>query len=579
MTTKMTWEKLLSEQRPNPSENSKFDIDNPFEEDYYTIINSSYFRRLKDKTQIFTMDNNDSIRNRLTHSLEVSSIGEIIGIKLSKKLLNSEYKDEVVGCDIEKNLPMILRCAGLLHDIGNPPFGHQGEEYIRSFFRNNFKREDKADSKEDKVDSNIFYKIKDEQLRADLENFEGNAQGLRIATKLGKSFFDGHKSHYGLNLTCAVLSCIIKYPISSLEKHKQQEDERKAGKKEDEIKYGKIGFYFTEQRIVNKVIAKNVGTFDTENNKILKNPIMFLLEAADDIAYATADFEDGVRKDKIDKYRLNNKELNAEIEKLNSPENENELEYSMDLTEVVQAHMQKIRKDAIDKVVDKFFDNYEKIMTGEYEDELVPDDIKNLKNICETFYHDRDLKNNAILDSEKRIHGILKYLIEVLRTDKLTLSQFVIKMELKQYIDKVKSVDKYELEWDNDKKKIDWKEKQAYCDYLVVTDFVSGMTDGYVEKFWNKLYDIERKEAREYISLLPERIEKVNSKYKARKMYEELRILSQVLCEDDDYDRENTSSNDIISNYSKNQILIKISTNEHIKAKLSKRKKTNWSLK
>ena len=105
------------------------------------------------------------------------------------------------------------------------------------------------------------------------------------------------------------------------------------------------------------------------------------------------------------------------------------------------------------------------------------------------------------------------------------------------------------------------------------------MTDGYVEKFWNKLYDIERKEAREYISLLPERIEKVNSKYKARKMYEELRILSQVLCEDDDYDRENTSSNDIISNYSKNQILIKISTNEHIKAKLSKRKKTNWSLK
>lgn len=543
MTTKMTWEKLLSEKRPNQcfskkedTEVSKFGINNPFEEDYYTIINNSYFRRLKDKTQIFTRDSNDSVRNRLTHSLEVSSIGEIIGIKLSERLKNSVYKDDIKDCEIEKKLPLILKCAGLLHDIGNPPFGHAGEEYIRKFFEEIFivKKSEEQTKTEEQPEITSFYILENEQLKNDLMNFEGNAQGLRIATKLGKSFYDnGKKSNYGMNLTCAVLSSIIKYPVSSNEIPIEIDEKGKEKK-------GKMGYYFSEEWIVKKAISKETGTFDMVNNKILKNPIMLLMEAADDIAYATADYEDGVRKGRI---------------KVSDNDN----------IETIEGRTQKLRSEAVEDVVNRFIDHYEAIMNGEDGVQLISktSKIEEYKEKNKILYGDRDIKNDKILDSKIRIREILIELIKILKAKNLTLTRFLIKKDLMQYIEKVDRTDRKMLKAHNNNIKED--DIDNYCDYLIVTDFVSGMTDGYVEKFWNKLYDTEYREAKEYIMMLPKRIAEVESKYEANEIYKELGLLSCVICEDEvDLNKEKISSDDIISYYNIGSILRECCCNEYM---------------
>ncbi len=165
----------------------------------------------------------------------------------------------------------ILLSAGLIHDIGNPPFGHFGENVIREWFRNHL------------TDQGITYKGKpvvsylNPQMKADFLNFEGNAQALRVVTKL-HSLVDAK----GMNLTKGILNTIIKYPASSLE----------INKKSGDIKYKKMGYFYAEREVFQE-ITKGTGA---GNNRY---PLTYLLEASDDIAYKTADIEDGYKKDRI----------------------------------------------------------------------------------------------------------------------------------------------------------------------------------------------------------------------------------------------------------------------------------------
>lgn len=262
----MEWKNLLCESRQSSSKGSnKNDLRNEFQKDYHRIICSASFRRLQDKTQVFPLDNSDFVRTRLTHSLEVASFAKSLGQTAFQYLIDNNKDDELTP-EIKEKVCSILECAGLLHDIGNPPFGHFGEDSIRNWFKTNLS---KIEYKGTSVENNL-----NEQMKNDLYHFEGNAQALRLLTKL----------HYlvdenGMHLTYALLNTLIKYPVSSCE----------INKKSGNIKDKKMGYYFAEQKLFED-ITESTGAINC------RYPLTFLLEAADDIAYHAADIEDAVKK-------------------------------------------------------------------------------------------------------------------------------------------------------------------------------------------------------------------------------------------------------------------------------------------
>lgn len=258
MNNKKKWELLLGEKRFREKENTiPSDGRNPFENDYGRLVSSAPIRRLQDKTQVFPLEQSDYIRTRLTHSLEVSYIASSIGQSIEKFLI-----EEKQDLDKEKQgfLSSLLRVAGLVHDLGNPPFGHFGEEAIKTFFRNYFKENTKTEL-------NTLEK-------ADFENFDGNVQTFRILSKL--HYFG---DEYGYNLTYSSLASIIKYPSNSTDGNDENSTE---------IAKKKFGYFVTETEKYNVI-----NTYLELNNK--RSPIVYLLEAADDIAYSAADIEDGAK--------------------------------------------------------------------------------------------------------------------------------------------------------------------------------------------------------------------------------------------------------------------------------------------
>ena len=173
-----------------------------FEKDYHRIIGSASFRRLQDKTQVFPLDKSDYIRTRLTHSLEVSSFARSLGQNVGEKIIR-EKKDYSFTTQMKEDICAILQCAGLLHDIGNPPFGHFGETVIQDWFKEHLP----LISYNGKPLTEILLP----QMQNDFYNFEGNTQALRVVSKLHFLVDEN-----GMNLTKALLGTIIKYPLSSV---------------------------------------------------------------------------------------------------------------------------------------------------------------------------------------------------------------------------------------------------------------------------------------------------------------------------------------------------------------------------
>ena len=212
MTNRMSWKNLLSQESKsrrgrNKSINNN-DLRTEFEKDYHRILISASFRRLQDKTQVFPLDKNDFVRTRLTHSIEVSSFAKSIAQSISNRLINDKIDEEFTQEDAGF-ISDILASAGLLHDIGNPPFGHFGEDTIRSWFN------EKLDeiTIENPVTNNMqkLSEILTPQMCEDFKNFEGNAQAIRLVSKLHFLIDEN-----GMNLTYALLNTLIKYPGSSL---------------------------------------------------------------------------------------------------------------------------------------------------------------------------------------------------------------------------------------------------------------------------------------------------------------------------------------------------------------------------
>ena len=267
---RFTWKQILNKKRIRDYKSNKKHLDcrDEFENDYDRILFSASFRRLQDKAQVFPLEKLDFVRTRLTHSLEVSSIAKSLAISIGYKLIDiTANSEEQVNVKMVEEMSNILACAGLIHDLGNPPFGHFGEVAIREWFEEKLSKNDDGNYTfyYDKYTFNL-----DKQEALDLLNFEGNAQGLRILTKLHFVI-----DRFGMNLTTGVLSSVIKYPISSVELEKS--------------KLNKMG-YFKSESAVFKEIA------DDTNIWCARNPLVYILEAADDIAYLLGDLEDSFNK-------------------------------------------------------------------------------------------------------------------------------------------------------------------------------------------------------------------------------------------------------------------------------------------
>lgn len=447
------------------------DLRTEFEKDYHRIIGSASFRRLQDKTQVFPLDQSDFIRTRLTHSLEVSSFCKSLGQNVSSRIMQLNLDPEF---DAEKKAAVcdILQCAGLIHDIGNPPFGHFGETAIQDWFVKHMPQL--------MFGGQPVEELLTEQMRQDFYHFEGNTQALRLVTKL-HYLVDEH----GMNLTKALLGTIIKYPVSSLEinKHSGNIREKKMG-------------YFHADREVFEDIQRSDGTNGC------RHPLAFLLEAADDIAYRTADIEDAMKKGCItygklvEELRLRLKDAPAECSRLVDWLEEKyakalRIGYEKPETYAIQNWVVSAQGQMIACATDGFIGHYEEIMTGIWGHDLFYGTFgEPFMEALGDIAYEYAFTSRPIIKLEVGADAIFDFL----------LSRFVdavipwdAEPEQKMTAVQEKLVS---LISDNHKRvyRIHAKGKaegeKLYLRLLLVTDFISGMTDSYAKRLYQELNGI-----------------------------------------------------------------------------------------
>jgi dGTPase len=252
--------------RPGGSADSR----SAFEQDFDRLLFSTPVRRLADKTQVFPLERNDSVRTRLTHSHEVSNLSKSMGLRMIRK-------DPGIFGDlpeIRDAVPIILATVGLAHDLGNPPFGHQGEEAIaRWFVKNKHLFTETGRPYRDIEEKKAEFEPVPEAQRTDFTKFEGNAQALRLVTRLQNT-----SGPSGLNLTAATLAALMKYPVASHETN----DKHAVSKK--------YGYFASELEVVAWIRAQ------TGLKAGQRHPLTWIMEASDDIAYSVLDIEDAVKK-------------------------------------------------------------------------------------------------------------------------------------------------------------------------------------------------------------------------------------------------------------------------------------------
>ena len=435
----MNWKQLLSNKRfglENLHEARKEDR-TEFQRDYDRLIFSAPFRRLQNKTQVFPLPGSIFVHNRLTHSLEVSCVGRSLGNKIASELLklHPELHDTHIS-----EIGSIVSAACLAHDLGNPPFGHSGEKAIGTYF---------SEGKGRTLQAYLSAKEWD-----DFTHFEGNANAFRLLTHQ----FQGRRPG-GFVLTYATLAAIVKYPFSS----------QLAGSKQ------KFGFFTSEEEAFQK-IAHELGlkkiSKEGEPLKYCRHPLVYLVEAADDICYQMMDIEDA-HKLKI----LTTQETQDLLLAYFPDERKAHILDTLKIVSDTNEQIAYLRSSVIGLLIGEctraFLDNEVQILEGEFEGSLI-------KHITErpaaAYQHCAEVsfkkiyRSRDVLDIElagfRIISTLLELMIDAVRSPEKAYSQLLINRVSGQY---------------NIKAPVLYERIQA------VLDYISGMTDVFALDLYRKI--------------------------------------------------------------------------------------------
>ncbi len=435
----MNWQQLISNKRFGLEEihEMRKDDRSEFQRDFDRLIFSAAFRRLQNKTQVFPLPGSIFVHNRLTHSLEVSCVGRSLGDSISNRLLSKH--PELVATHVSE-IGAIVSAACLAHDLGNPPFGHSGEKAISTYFS-----EGKGLALKEQLSPMEW---------EDLTHFEGNANAFRLLTH---QFLGRRKG--GFVMTYSTLASIVKYPYPSI----------LAGKK------SKFGYFVSEMddylKIAEELGIKRLST-EGEVPLYARHPLVFLVEAADDICYQMMDIEDA--------YKL----------KLLTPRETKEL-YQLFLSEKQKARVDEVfrlvsdeneqiaylRATVIGILVKEctkvFMENENSILEGTFEGALIKHinaPLNEAYKRCTQVAVEKIYRSRDVLDIELAGFHVISTLLELM-------------------IDAVQSPDKAysELLINRVSSQYDIKAPTLYGKIQAVLDYISGMTDVYALDLYRKI--------------------------------------------------------------------------------------------
>jgi len=441
----MDWNKLLSTKRLGRAAGPD-DAPPPrteFTRDYDRIIFSSAFRRLQDKTQVFPLAKSDYVRTRLTHSLEVASVGRSLGMLAAEVI--AQKQPELRSVVLPHDVGTILATACLAHDIGNPPFGHAGESAIQEWFEGNRAIDGLSGAE-----------------RMDLLKFEGNAQGFRTLCTVQQAPQRG-----GLQLTCAVLGTFTKYPRAS-----EVDEAQRSG-----VSGKKFGFMQSEA-VLFQELAEELGLIRKSGTAKAwhRHPLAFLVEAADDICYHVMDVEDGYKAGCISF---------EEISDLHKPWLSDERWKRGEGIEDLGRRVEYFRAVSVDAMVRAavmaFADNYDGLMDGAFDEELTAkvehcQELKAFKTLArEKVYCVRPVVEIEACGFEV-IGGLLEAFVAAINA-KATKSG-TGKGRTRTLLSLMP------------KSRVELERLNTYERTLLATDFVSGMTDSFAVELYQRIRGI-----------------------------------------------------------------------------------------
>ena len=440
----MDWQKLISNKRLGQEyrHTERHDDRTEFKRDYDRLIFSAPFRRLQNKTQVFPLPGSIFVHNRLTHSLEVASVGMSLGNDIAQHIIKKrpELKDTMF-----EQIGQIVSTACLAHDLGNPPFGHSGEKAIQTFFT-----EGSGLSLKQQVSSAFW---------DDITHFEGNANAFRLLTHQFKGRRPG-----GFVMTYSTLASIVKYPYAS----------SAAGTK------GKFGFFQSEQPYFQR-IADEMGLLRRSNEgeplQYARHPLVYLVEAADDICYEIMDIEDA-HKLKILSYPETeelflgffDKETQQKLLQRISDEN------LQDPNEKVVYLRACVIGKLENECVNTFLNNEEQILAGTFEGSLIKHINQQQRDAykrCSQLSVERIYRSRPVLDVELSGYKIMATLMEQMTEAVMHPDRFYSK----QLIDRVST------QYDINAQKLETR-------LMAVIDYIAGMTDVYALDVYQKINGI-----------------------------------------------------------------------------------------
>lgn len=440
----MEWKQLISNKRfgQEHKHTERHDDRSEFKRDYDRLIFSSAFRRLQNKTQVFPLPGSIFVHNRLTHSLEVASVGMSIGNDISRRVIQKrpELKDTLV-----EEIGTIVSAACLAHDLGNPPFGHSGEKAIQTFF---------SEGPGQKIKSMVSSEFWD-----DITHFEGNANAFRILTHRFKGRRQG-----GFVMTYSMLASIVKYPFAS----------SLAGN------HGKFGFFASEAESYRK-IADELGIFcksaPGEPLKYARHPLVYMVEAADDICYEIMDIEDSHKLKILSFAETEHLLLSFFDEDIQQKIRQRIIDEEMtDENEKVVYMRASVIGKLENECVAAFLAHEEEILAGTFEGSLIDHISERQKKAykeCEKISYSKIYQSKPVLDIELSGYQIMATLMEVFIEAAVNPSRFYSK----QLLRRVSS--QYDIENENLEERI-----------MAVIDYISGMTDIYALDIYQKINGI-----------------------------------------------------------------------------------------